>query len=107
MTITAKLVVDKKFVQNITLSDDPGETELIKGMGGVPETDMVAHTFGTVGNWEVMYVGSQPKNRLVIGKMPRLSDATKKRVDCTLTDQQSEKLVDALEILWTEFGFKM
>lgn len=68
---------------------------------------MVAHTYGTAGHWEVLYVASQTNKRMVIGKMPKLGDFPAKRIDCILSKEQSEKLVEAMEILWIQFGLKM
>lgn len=80
---------------------------MINALDGVVDDDMVAHTYGRAGHWEVLSVASQTNQRMVIGKMPKLGDFPAQRIDCTLSKEQSEKLVEAMEILWIQFGLRM
>ncbi len=103
MTISAHLIEKGKFKTTVTLPDDPNEVDLIKALGG-NDSDMAAYEFGRVGPWEVLYVPSQPDLKLVIGAAPFINDAVKKRVNCTLTSDQAEKLVKGISWMLGMFG---
>ena len=99
MTITAKKVRGNSNVENVSLSDDPTDRELICALGGKGELVSV----GIVCQWQVITT-DQTDDHLIVGVPPYVVDLSKSRECCTLSDKLSRKLVTNLLELKQSLG---
>ncbi|MDP2079509.1 hypothetical protein [Pseudotabrizicola sp.] len=87
--INAKLF-SEQTITTVALPDDPTDKQILDALESSGELVLLGERSG----WEV-YCGSDlPQNQIVIGSSPFLGDFPKRRVDCTLNDEQVLNLLN-------------
>lgn len=92
LNYSLKKVCGDESVEDISVSDDPTDPDLIDALGGLG--DLVK-----VGEWEdqwVILTTTESNDYLIVGFPPYISADSPKRRTCNLSDQQAKNLVRAI-----------
>lgn len=100
MPIDAKRNDADGSVTTIPLPDDPSDNDLTTALGS--KGGVV--TLGEVRGWEVLVTSKDGGNALVVGQPPYLGVHPKRRLSCTLSDQQATELVKRIREVWHLLG---
>lgn len=95
--IDVKILQDDEVVHTASISTDPSEVDLINLLSISGKSDIFV--LGSIMGWDVIHAGDERKI-MVLGSPPYIDDHVKKRVSCTLTDEQVKGLVKFLKSGW-------
>lgn len=90
MTIIAKKVSRDGTVKNVSLNDEPTDSELKEALGGDPGKDDI-DTIQWEDSWEILHCRSSD-SFLIVGK-PRYLGEEPRRVSCDIDDAKAKTVI--------------